>query len=75
MTTITPAPGTFLHVTAADRGHVFTRVVALLSAAGRAVPFHRDSRWNLAGSTNFDDRDAPRAAHDLQAIATYREHG
>lgn len=75
MTAITPAPGTFLHVTATDRGHVLTRVLALLSAAGRAVPFHRDSFRYLAGSTNFVDRDASRAAHDLQAIATYREHG
>ncbi|MFD0000260.1 hypothetical protein [Nocardia sp. NPDC127526] len=52
---------------------VFTRFVALLAAAGRAIPFHHDSiRWNLAGSTNVFDRDYDRATGELRAIASMR---
>ncbi|WP_067717595.1 hypothetical protein [Nocardia yamanashiensis] len=51
------------------------RLTALFAAAGRAVPFHRESSWDLAGSTNFQDRDRERAAHDIRAIAGMREHG
>ncbi|WP_067547194.1 hypothetical protein [Nocardia crassostreae] len=52
---------------------MFTRFVALLAAAGRAIPFHHDSiRWQLAGSTNVFDRDHHRTTHELAAIASMR---
>lgn len=54
---------------------MFSRIFALFAAAGRAVPFHRESGWDLAGSTNVPDRDRERAAHDIRVIAGMREHG
>lgn len=54
---------------------VFARLFALFSAAGKAIPFHHESGWNLAGSTNFTDRDSQRAQAELFAITSVREHG
>lgn len=54
---------------------MLARIFALFSAAGKAVPFHRESAWNLAGSTNFTDRDSQRAQAELFAITSMREHG
>ncbi|MBL1079916.1 hypothetical protein JK358_36520 [Nocardia sp. 2] len=54
---------------------MFKRLFTLFAAAGRAVPFHRESRWELSGSTNFADRDRERAVNDIRAIASMREHG
>ncbi|GAB4587592.1 hypothetical protein [Nocardia sp. IFM 10818] len=77
MTTIT-APASLVRGSTEDHTEteattVFTRFVALLAAAGRAIPFHHDSiRWNLAGSTNVFDRDHDRAAGELRAIASMR---
>lgn len=54
---------------------MFTRLFTLLAAAGRAVPFHRESSWELSGSTGIQDRDFDRAAMELRAISGVREHG
>lgn len=54
---------------------VFTRIFALVSAAGKAIPFHRESTWLPAGSTNVTDRDSQRAAAEIRAITSMREHG
>ncbi|WP_405498239.1 hypothetical protein [Nocardia sp. NBC_00511] len=53
----------------ADTAAIFRRVAALFTAAGRAVPFHRPEMF---GSTNFDDRDVPRTAAELNAIMSIR---
>ncbi|QLY33512.1 hypothetical protein H0264_15895 [Nocardia huaxiensis] len=83
MTTAIPAPGFHTSDHSADTDTrtqhravtMFTRIFALFAAAGRAVPFHRESNWELTGSTNFSDRDQVRAQHDLRAVASLREHG
>lgn len=54
---------------------MFTRLFTLFSAAGRAVPFHRESDWGMSGSTGITDRDHDRAALELHAISSMREHG
>ncbi|WP_330182136.1 hypothetical protein OHB26_38405 [Nocardia sp. NBC_01503] len=54
---------------------MFTRFFTLFAAAGRAVPFHRESGWGRIGSTGITDRDQARAALELSAIASMREHG
>ncbi|WP_067565234.1 hypothetical protein [Nocardia acidivorans] len=54
---------------------MFTRLFALFAAAGRAVPFHRESGGGLFGSTGITDRDRVRASLELRAIASMREHG
>ncbi|MFI6869369.1 hypothetical protein [Nocardia sp. NPDC050406] len=54
---------------------MFARIFALFSAAGRAVPFHRESSWGLAGSSNVIDRDIQRANAEIRAITSMREHG
>ncbi|MEC3920171.1 hypothetical protein VMT65_35250 [Nocardia sp. CDC153] len=73
MTAITPGR---IH-TATDTTEIvtmFRRIAALFAAAGRAVPFHRENSWGLAGSTNFIDRDRDRVALEIRALSTYREH-
>ncbi|MFB8004753.1 hypothetical protein [Nocardia sp. NPDC056000] len=54
---------------------MFSRLFTLFAAAGRAVPFHRESDWGHSGSTGVIDRDHDRAALELHAISSMREHG
>ncbi|NNH72293.1 hypothetical protein HLB23_20935 [Nocardia uniformis] len=54
---------------------MLTRIFALFAAAGRAVPFHRESSWTLAGSSNVTDRDSQRINAEVLAITSMREHG
>ncbi|WP_067830278.1 hypothetical protein [Nocardia inohanensis] len=75
MTTISRNAEFRIATTESHVAAMFSRIFALFAAAGRAVPFHRETDWELAGSTNFADRDRERAAHDLRAIAGMREHG
>ncbi|MVU82262.1 hypothetical protein GPX89_34125 [Nocardia sp. ET3-3] len=73
MTAITP--GQFTTTTGTPEVvTMFRRFAALLAAAGRAVPFHREGDWGLAGSTNVIDRDRDRMALEIRALSTYREH-
>ncbi|MGV9839269.1 hypothetical protein ACWDUL_34410 [Nocardia niigatensis] len=73
MTAITP--GRFHTTTGSPEAvTMFRRIVALLAAAGRAVPFHREHNWEFAGSTNVIDRDRDRVALEIRALSTYREH-
>ncbi|MEV6773300.1 hypothetical protein AB0N05_32170 [Nocardia sp. NPDC051030] len=76
MTTITSARGPIVRTATTERKAkaMFARIFTLLAAAGRAVPFHRESNWQLAGSTNFLDRDHDRMALELRAISGHREH-
>lgn len=53
---------------------MFRRFVTLLAAVGRTVPFHRETSWELAGSTNVIDRDRDRASLEILALRSYREH-
>ncbi|MRH92997.1 hypothetical protein GFY24_37215 [Nocardia sp. SYP-A9097] len=75
MTTISTG---FVSTTRSDTDHkassMFTRLFALLAAAGRAIPFHRESSWGMVGSTGITDRDHDRGALELRAIAGVREH-
>lgn len=73
MTAITP--GRF-HTTTGTTEAVttFRRFVTLLAAVGRTVPFHRETSWELAGSTNVIDRDRDRASLEILALRSYREH-
>ncbi|WP_405135760.1 hypothetical protein [Nocardia sp. NBC_01388] len=77
MTTITSATGHISRcaTTEPKAAAMFTRLFALLAAAGRAVPFHRESHWEMVGSTGITDRDYDRSALELRAIAGVREHG
>ncbi|WP_040815947.1 hypothetical protein [Nocardia concava] len=75
MTTITSGHGTFHTATGTSEAvTMFRRFVALLAAAGRAVPFHRENSWEFAGSSNALDRDRDRVALEIRAMSTYREH-
>ncbi|WP_433562064.1 hypothetical protein ACQP1O_31735 [Nocardia sp. CA-151230] len=73
MTTITS--GQFRTATGSPEAvTMFRRIVALLAAAGRAVPFHRENAWGMAGSSQVVDRDRDRMALEIRALSTYREH-
>ncbi|MFE6864472.1 hypothetical protein [Nocardia sp. NPDC057668] len=82
MTAIAPtlqhrAPtGAFQPATTESRAAaMFTRLTALFAAAGRAVPFHRESAREYRGSTGVTDRDLDRTSMEIRAIASVREHG
>lgn len=78
MTTIAPryrATSRPAATTESRAAAMFTRLVALFAAAGRAVPFHAESTWQRIGSSGIHDRDLERASLELRAIASVREHG
>ncbi|GAB2557957.1 hypothetical protein [Nocardia heshunensis] len=75
MTAITSGHGHFHTATGTHEAvTMFRRFTALLAAAGRAIPFHREDSWGLAGSSNGIDRDRDRIALEIRAMSTYREH-
>lgn len=74
MTAITSGHGHYRSATVTSRvGSAVRRITALLAAAGRAVPLHRESNREFAGSTNVVDRDSARVALELRALSAYRE--